>query len=332
MAAKRYSDWVHEKDKNMGAVLALGGTERARIDEAVAFIRSVVLTQAADFNHDRFNGSNADLSDIISAAKTLPMMADKRLVEVRQVEALKGDLDELFAYTAQKASFSSVLLLVFEQSPDLRHKLAKHLAQNGQLYIFDAPKEYEMPAVIDEYLKRYGFKCSAEAHALLTVAVGTDLALLESMLKKLSIALASKQISAADIETHIKHEQVDAFSFGRSVASGDINRALSMLCQLRAAQEVPLKIVGLLAWQLRQIVKCRALLDEGNSEFAVEKQLNLFGKNKELIQVAKRATLTWHAQRLARLSSLDYDLKSQPGSPWLHFEKYIIELVNLKPL
>lgn len=331
MAIKNYNDWTKDRPLNLPPVLAFGGNQRSRVDEAVAATRRHTLKQAADFNHDRFNGGEAELRDIIQAAKTLPMMAEKRLVEVRQSELLKGELEALINYLSSPC-ISTVLILIFDHI-DQRLKLPKILQTHNVLYVFDPPKEYEMPQIAADYARRYGLKLNSDAITLLTLMSGSDISLLENILLKLSVAVPSGVVREEDILAHIKNDAIqDAFMFGRLVAHGNTAQAVLMMCRLRTAKEIPLKLVGLLAWQLRQVVRSRSLLDQGNRDSTVEKQLGLFAKNRELLQVAKKSTLAWHVNRLIRLSQLDRDLKSLPGSPWLHFEHCIIELCESHPL
>lgn len=327
MAVKKYSDWIVDRSKKFGQVMAFGGSERVRIDEALLLIRQKVLTAAADFNHDRINGPESDFSSIVSAANTLPMMADMRLIEIRQAEGLKEDLEPFLEYITAPCS-TSILVLIFDHV-DLRQKLPKALAAQNQLYVFDAPKEFEMPQIIAEYLKKHELKCSSEAANLLAITVGTDISFLENALLKLSVAVANKNVQADDIEKHLKGKNHDAFTFGRLVANADKPRALTLLCNLQNEQEVPLKLVGLLAWQLRQILRCRSLFDQGLTASAIEKKLALFGQNKDFLRIAQKGSLQWHIYRLTRLNVLDRELKSLPGSPWLYFEKCIIDLCKL---
>ena len=83
-------------------LVCLCGQERFLIDRAVALIKETVLTSATrDFNYDVLQAKEAGVARIVSCARTLPMMGPRRLVLVRDGDALSAnDLAALSAYVA----------------------------------------------------------------------------------------------------------------------------------------------------------------------------------------------------------------------------------------
>src|SRR5262249_30874869 len=73
-------------------VYLLCGTDPLLYQRTVgALVARLVTPESRAFNHDAFEGKSASAAQILAAARTLPMMAKRRLVVVRDVEGLGAD-------------------------------------------------------------------------------------------------------------------------------------------------------------------------------------------------------------------------------------------------
>jgi len=314
------------KNGKLPPVIALGGTEREGVKNALLGIRRHVLADGDTFNHDRFDGLAVPLSQILDCANTIPIMARSRLLEVDFAETyFKDDAKTLTAYFENPAPFS-VLVLVIKKI-DLRSKMAKLLNQKGLLFAFDAPKPYEMPKTIEENLKAADLQMSSSAKALLALYVGTDITYLGQAIAKLKL-LDKPELDEVDVSEHILQSGgVDPFSFGRAIANFDQKESLKVLMELEKVDEVPLRIVGLIAWQLRQVLQARADLDKGIPPREIGQKLKLFGARLEPVLIAARkARFNMHAKRLSRICDLDEKLKNTSVPPWLWVERVIMQI------
>lgn len=316
------------EEQDLPPVIACGGAERVYLDDAVALVRRRTLSGGlADFNHDRVSARDRSLPEILSLANTLPMMAPRRLVEVRDAEALRDhDLDALEAYLAAPAR-ESVLLLLFGEI-DLRAKASKLLDKHALLCRFEHPRERDMPQHVLRRARRHGLKLDRDATDALAATVGADLTLLERALEKLALVAEGGAVSEEQVATHVADTHLeDAFALARAVAAGDRKAALRSLGGLQAAREEPLRLVGLLAWQLRQIARARALLDEGMSTQDIGRELSLFGDRlSAALGAARAAEGAAHAARLSRLAVADRLLKGSRQPPWLIMGRLILDL------
>lgn len=314
--------------QELPAVVACGGAERVYLDDAVALVRRRALDGAmADFNHDRVSARDRSLAEILALANTLPMMARRRLVEVRDAEALRDhDLAALEGYL-QAPARETVLLLLFGEI-DLREKGIKLLDKHALLCRFEHPRERDMPQHVARRARRHGLKLDAGATDALAATVGADLTLLERALEKLALVADGGQVTEEQVATHVADTHLeDAFALARAVAAGDRRAALRSLGALQAAREEPLRLVGLLAWQLRQIARARALLDEGRAPQDIGRELSLFGDRLQAaLGAARNAEGAAHAARLARLAGADRLLKGSRQPPWLIMSRLVLDL------
>lgn len=322
------------EEGSLPPVVGFGGAERVFVDDALATLRGRVLAGGlADFNHDRTSLKDKRGPEILSLCKTLPVMAKQRLVEVRDADAANEADVEAFAAYLENPNPETVLALVFGDI-DLRDKLPKLLdkAKQAVLCRFDHPKEREMPALVARRAKKLKIRLAPGAADALAVTVGTDLTLLERALEKLQIAIdpASGDITADDVSKHVADTHLeDAFAFVRAVAVGNREAAARGAAALQAAREEPLRLLGLLAWQLRQVAQARALLDDGKD---AARELNLFGDRAgPVLQAARRYDPARHAQRIVLLADADLALKSSRQAPWLLMTRLVQELTTPPP-
>ncbi len=325
---------ILDSDKPLPPVVACGGAERVFVDDALTSVRARVLSGGlADFNHDRGSARDRRGHDIVAMCKTLPVMAPRRLVEIKDADSLHdADVEVLAAYF-ESPSPETVLMLVFGEV-DLRSKLPKLLdkSKNAVLCRFDHPKERDMPALVLRRAKKLGIKVDGSGADALAMTVGTDLTLLERALEKLAIAVdPGTSITAAAVSTHVADTHLeDAFAFVRAVAVADRKAAVRAAAQLQAAREEPLRLIGLLAWQLRQVAQARAMLDDGRDPAA---ELRLFGdRATPVLKAARSLSPERHARRLVQLAEADVALKSSRQPPWLLMIRLVNELTISEPV
>lgn len=316
------------EERELPPVVACGGVERVYTDDVIATVRRRALAGGlADFNHDRVSARDRSFTDIAALANTLPTMAPRRLVEVRDAEALRDhDLPALEAYLKSPAP-QTVLLLLFG-AIDLRDKAIKLLDQRALLCRFEHPRERDLPQHVARRARRHGLALDGAGIDALAATVGADLTLLERALEKLALVADGGSVTAALVETHVADTHLeDAFALARAVAHGDRAAALRSVGALQAAREEPLRLVGLLAWQLRQIVRTRAMLDLGQGAQQIGGELSLYGDRLQAaIGAARSGDAAAHAARLARLAGADRVLKSSRQPPWLIMHRLVLDL------
>jgi DNA polymerase III subunit delta len=309
-------------------VIAIGGAERAFVADALAVIRQRILDgPMADFNHDRREAKSAPIDEILNLARTLPMMAPKRLVEVHQADDLgEAALDAIKNYL-NAPSPEAVLVFVFGKY-DQRQKTAKLLARSAFSMRFDHPRDRDMPDIVMQRGRRHGLKMSGETAQAIALTVGTDIGFLERALEKLILVSDEGKITWEMVSVHVADTHLeDAFAFGRAIALGDRNTALTHLNALILNREAPLKLLGLVAWQLRQVLRARDQLDQRVAPGDITKDLRAYGENASaLLRAAKKFDLRIHRKRLSRIAHVDRKLKSSRADSWRWMEQLIFDL------
>lgn len=326
---KSYSDWTALcKKGSLPSVFALCGEERALIDDALSRVRRDVLSGGlADFNHDRLSAKTMPMTQVLDAANALPVMAERRLVEVSELDGISADAMEAINSYVGNPNPSAVLVFLIEGG-DQRNKLIRALDEKGLVYKFDHPSMDQMPTIAMNRAREQSLTIEADVAQLIVMETGTSLLLLDRALEKLALVAVDGRVTPDDVAEQVAQMALqDAFSFARAIATGDRIKAETFLAELEAAHEIPLRLVGMLAWQLRQVLKARLLIDKGLGDRDIGKELSIYGDRLQpILSTARKWQKEIHVLRLSRLCQLDRELKSSRATSWLWLEKMVMQL------
>ncbi len=177
--------------KNFAPIYFLSGEEPYFIDKIANEIQANALQESErSFNEYIFYGEDANVIDIIHAAKRFPMGAPKQLVLVREAQSLdKIDLLENYFVAPQP---STILVLSHKyKNLDKRKKLYTTLNKQKEAVIFESKKMYEnqLEAWILGYLKERKLTIEPKALALIRENLGVNLENVVLAIDKLVVAM-----------------------------------------------------------------------------------------------------------------------------------------------
>ena len=209
-------------------VYYLMGEEDYYINELSEFLMDTLLRpDERDFNLDIVYGADTNIAQVVELAQAYPMMADRRVVVVREAQALRT-LDALDDYL-KKPNPDTVLVFCHKHGTlDKRKSVTKSVAKVGVVYESKRLYDRQLPPFITRYLKRRGLGIDQQAVQMLASHVGTDLCRLASEMDKLVLAIPQGEqvVSAALVEqqTGVSREYND-FELQSALATRDMARA-----------------------------------------------------------------------------------------------------------
>jgi DNA polymerase-3 subunit delta len=252
-------------DPELPPVCVITGSERVFVERAVDALRAAVVGDGPrGFNDDLFQGQGLSAQAVIGAARTLPMMAARRLVLVRGVDAMSaGELEALGAYL-QSPVRETTLVLVGEKL-DGRSKFAKVAREAGYWFEAEPPRPQEVPQLAQAEARARGHQLAYDAAQALADALGADLSALDDALERLSLFVGEgKPIEIEHVEHCVAHVRIaSVWSLVDAVSARDAKTALSAAASLLSDREPPLRILALVARQLRSVAKMRDALASG---------------------------------------------------------------------
>ena len=247
------------KRKKFSPVYLFHGEEDFLADEAIELIIASSLTpEQRGFNLDVVYGSDADARDIVSHASSFPLMAERRVVVVRDVDKL-GNKEILSTYIEQPAPMSSLVLQ--SAKLDLRKKPYVTVKRSGMVIRFDPIRDYQIGSWIGARAKDQGWEIDPEAVKMLAAYVGTSLREIQNELDKLYIFLGQKRkIVADDIRAVVGvSKEYNIFELQNAIGAKNLTVAMEILTRMLDAGESPVLVVVMLTrffttlWKLHEL-------------------------------------------------------------------------------
>ncbi len=235
------------------------GDETFLIDEALVQLQEVALADGLrDFNLNTYYGDHVDASVIRDAIETLPMMAQVRLVVVKEAHDLsEKDWENLLPVL--ESPVESTIFVCIGNRIDRRKKYIKKFIERGVVVEFKRPFENQIPDWIVSISKRYGLKLDTEVVALVHQLVGSNLVDINGELLKISQYIGTrKAVTTDDVLQVVSRVRIDSV-FDLTEAIGNNDRAKALLCLAN-------------------------LLDHGQNEFGV---LSLVGRHLRILKTVK---------------------------------------------
>ncbi len=310
-------------------VLVVAGAERFFVDRAVAALRKAVVGDGpSGFNEDVFEGKTSSAARITDAARTLPMLATHRLVLVRDVDAMAAaELDKLAEYLEHPSPSACVVLLA--EKLDGRTRLSKRV-QKLDLLVEAAPLRLgDLRGFVQAEVQRRGLKIAADAAAALIDAIGNDLPAIDDALERLGLYVGEPAlIDLAAVEACVTRVRVESiWALVDAVGMRDRRTALRAASSLLADREPPLRILAMVARQLRIVSRMHSALASGAPPQDAARMAGAPPfKARDLATAARRFDRKALAHAFAVLAQADLALKGSKRPPDVVLQGAILEL------
>ena len=246
MSAKLLRDHVKRREF-APAYLLFGEEEHLKEDNLRKLLDAAVDPATKDFNLEQRRGGELDGEELGVLLGTPPMMADRRVVVVRDAGALKKDaLAALERYLARPAS-DTVLVLVAPAGA----KIPPSVSDLTVAAEFEFLSGANVTKWITHFATQLGTTISDEATTLLQAAVGDELPLLKLELEKLVSYTNGAPIDEEAVSAIVGIRRDETLgTFLDFVADGDAQSALAMIeSVLRQPKQSGVTIVMALATQ-----------------------------------------------------------------------------------
>jgi DNA polymerase III subunit delta len=300
-------------------VYLITGEERLLRDEVVREIRAASLAGGvAAFNEDKFTAGEVDVDAILSAARTVPMMAPRRFVLVRGAErwdtsdSAAAAFDRLTEYAA--SPIDSTCLVIVGSKIDGRRKLASAAKKQGYMVTCEALEGRALPGWIVDRFASKGHAIDRDVAELLAALAGPDLSSVDDAIERLSLyagvgAVIDENAVGACVA---RVRTADTWALVDAVGARDLGRALLTLADAYDPRERGLPLLGALAWSIRQLARYQAAVESGASGDDAARRAGVFQpyRARELAGKARAVRPKEVERWLLVLAETDLALKS----------------------
>lgn len=218
-------------------VYILHGEEPYYIDVLVDALESKVVDEDdRDFNQSVFYGADAKMEVVVAAAQEFPVMAQNRLVLLKEAQSMsqaKNALDHLAAYIS-KPTASTVLVISYKGGTLAATSKLMKAAKAADAVIFESPKvrDYQLSTPIKEYCQQKRISIDEKAVQMLADYIGAELSTLFASIDKLIIAGGKDKtrITADDVERNIGvSKEFNPFELTSAIAAKDYPKAMRIV-------------------------------------------------------------------------------------------------------
>ena len=262
MQYKKFTQQVRE-----GAIapcFALIGEERFLRQQGLTLLRDSLLDrQTGELNSDTFRADEIDnLLLVVQRALTYPMLAERRLIILRNAEALQR-LDRSPLEDYLKNPNEQTCLVLEGEALDKRTTLGRH-TMKGRVECKPWRSRDTHDWLRDEAAQR-GCAIEDEAIRLLIELIGNNLMLLHNELEKLSLLVGgSGAITIQQVEELIaERRDTSLYDLADAIGERTQKTALSHLNALLTEGAKPALLLSILKQRFRKMQKARALQEAG---------------------------------------------------------------------
>jgi DNA polymerase-3 subunit delta len=320
------------RDRAAGGAFFFHGDEDFFREEAVGRVVSAYLDEATrDFNFDQLRGSDVDGDALASVLATPPMMAEHRVVVVRDAQGLGQKARDVVEAAAKKPEPGLVLVLSASIPSGSKARFYDELKKHAVSVEFSPLGTDDAPGwLMEEAREAHGVELDGDAARAMVSAMGVELGMLVSELRKLAAYAGDrKRISLDDVKAvggSIPRQ--DRWAWFDLVAERRFREALDALPVMLEQGE---NGVGLVIGMGGQLLKVGLVCAGGQA--ALERELKPFQRwmARRIVPVARKWTLPEVDAALTELLRTDRLLKSASMSDRQAMEELLLRLWAIRP-
>lgn len=324
-----YNEIIQEtKAKSYYPIYFLYGDEPFYVDKIVSLMENCVMTEEEkDFNFTNLYGNETNMGEVIDNARQYPMMAEKRLVIVKEAQHLK-DIAKLQEYIDNVVN-TTILVIAYKTAKlDKRKSVFKNLSKSKNCVLFESKKLYdnEVPNWITAYCKSKNISINPKSALILAENLGNDLSKIENEINKLRTAIPTlKNIDEKIIEEYIGiSKEYNVFELVDAINNKDMlkaNRIINYLSSNKKSTPTTVAISNIYR-HFNRVLTYHYHKSMGKSEMA-----KALGINPYFLKDYEKGASNYSAIKCTQIISLarEYDLMTKGGG-----EGYVDQFELLK--
>lgn len=299
-------------------------------------LKKTVLDELTEsFNFHRFTNETFELRDFADAVENLPMMAERTLVQVDDIDIFKLNEDSRNKLAEVLADIPEYCTVVFTYEtvgwkPDKRLKKLWDAVSRGQIVEFSKQNQRDLVAWIQRHFAAQRKQIAPELCAYLIDITDGTMTSLAGEIKKIAAFSGADTICKADIDA-VTEPVLDAFVFRMTdqLGAGDYGTALQTLQKLLKMQQEPIAILGAIGGHFRRLSTARTLLDHGRSYAELQKICGLADyPAKKAMDAARRFSQPFCAKAAELILETDYKMKTSFDDQDRLLEMLILQLAR----
>lgn len=312
-------------------VFLLIGDDAYLKEKALQNLRVSLLGKSADQSDQKiFYGYDLDPQDVFDRLTTPPLLSEKQLIVIRDIEDIPDDFKANLISYIQKPSPSAYLVL--DSCDDAILDDYSAVSKYISVQRFGITRGSSLSSWIGEFLGSRSKTIEPDALMIVRELEGNDLSYLAQELEKLITFIgARKEVKVADVEEVLgKSLIISAFDITDALSARNASGALKVALVLTANGKREFEIIGLLCWHLKRLLRAKILKAKGESDYTVGSLLKIGQRfQKDFFKQLAGFKLEKLRSDIQILLQADLDIKRTKFDPGTILEFALIRLCLL---
>jgi len=220
-------------DYNNYTYFLIYGEEDYLVNQTVQEIIPFFLPEELRFfNFYQFNEENCTKEAIGDVLYTMPVMADKKVIHISQIEKIKAEVLNLISFYFTK-NYEHTVIIFSGEKPDKRKGFFKDLDKQKKCYSveFKTKNDRELQPWIKNYIEAKNRKIAPDAIMLVMQSTAGSLSNLSQELDKISTYTQEMLITSDHVAEVLGiSKEFNIYKFQNAVANRDLTKSL-LICE-----------------------------------------------------------------------------------------------------
>ena len=278
-------DW-RQLQRELGAgkvssLYVIYGEDTWQVDRSRSFITSLIPESEREYNVVQLDGSGLRLPELENQLQ-FSLLGERKVVMIENLHLLKGKgkeneeeeatgklpPQEESRWLSQLMQQDHILVLYFYQNIDKRKRFVKQVLTLASSVECPMLKRDDMIRAVQEFFQSYKLKADYALVDALVQISGSQLGIAEQEIAKLALVFTDgKPILLRDAEKYLSPSaELNVFQLMEGITGRKYTAAVDLLTEILRRGEEPFRLLGLLRYQLRQLVRVRQMQEAKYSE------------------------------------------------------------------
>ncbi|MEK4426330.1 DNA polymerase III subunit delta [Solibacillus sp. FSL K6-1523] len=329
--------WQGFEKGNFAPVYLLVGEESYFVDETIKRLKAA-LSKEEETEVMTFDLNEQPIDFVIDEADTIPFFTERKLIIAKNASFLKAtekgkekidhDVKRLENWLANPTDTAVTIFIAPYEKLDERKKVTKLMKEKSVVLLAETPQNNDLNAWIRSEVAKHGKAITEAAIQKLIEMVGPNMLQHQMEIEKMALYLGGEpEISVELVEDLVaKTLEQDAFKMLNAYLNNKQEEALIIYHDLLRQKEEPIKLVGLLANNIRTMIHVYYLQKKGYHQQQIAKQLKVHPYRVQMVSNQRnRPTDQRLLQALYTLANVDLQLKTTGGNRERHLELFLMK-------
>lgn len=333
------------KKQSFRSIYVIYGKDRYRIEQSVEQIKkSMFKADEEEMGIVKFDTSEQAIDEVVYEAESPSFFLDRKLIIVRDTQIfmsaqkeskINHNTDKLIQYLEHPLSTSTIVFVVYAEKLDERKKIVKLLKERRSIVHFPELDDLQLAHWLEKRAQDQGRTLEKAAAELLVQRTGNSMQALAQELDKLCLHSGEGGHISVSLVNEFTTSTIeeDVFSLVDSIVTNNTNKAILLYRELLIKREEPIKIVALIARQIRMMMQIKELESQHYSPQQIASHI---GAHPYVVKLTAEKARHYNSKQLAlliqRITDLDYAMKSGFVEKSLGLEMFILSVGHIDHL